>query len=414
MSEGATSASASATRTVVREVVSCLDNAKDEALARVVAIVDALPIRGAADALIAPMRPRLALLRPARPLSFARLLFTPLDPVIVTPSGWRRGKLGIPRTIIVPIAMQVRRELADTATAIEASLVGCTTNDRHAILQAGEILWRAAAELLARLPMPSDWPSVTGLSEADHAVLARACTIVLTPAATTERIIAGLCDGEAPDAATLREILVGTVSAGPLEVSTLLAVLLTRIPNGAQLVTAAMELTSGQPDAQRSAVVDHAIEFILDGIEAFAGSDPDLDRTIAAGCRIAAMLQFLEQPGPAFRPSRKARIDAMRRDIDDNYRARFAAELDRRVARVSEALGPSATDAEVENLERTIRDLRRLETAGRRLGGAEHYDRKLRQATAQMRASGLPLMDRVRLVEIMEGPKAALALLASG
>lgn len=77
-----------------------LVSAQDTQILKVVAMVDALPQRGQADSLIAPLRSRLAQLRPSRPLGAMRLLFVPLDPVLTQPAQWRRGNLSIPRSVI--------------------------------------------------------------------------------------------------------------------------------------------------------------------------------------------------------------------------------------------------------------------------------------------------------------------------
>src|SRR5689334_24255463 len=84
----------------IREVARGLASARDEQIMQVVAMVDAMPNRGPADQLIAPLRPRLARLRPPRPLRFARLLFLPLDPLIVPAARWRAEQPTIPRTVI--------------------------------------------------------------------------------------------------------------------------------------------------------------------------------------------------------------------------------------------------------------------------------------------------------------------------
>ena len=78
-------------------------------------MVDAMPNRGAADQLIAPLRARLAHLRPPRPLRFARLLFLPLDPLIVPAARWRAAQPAIPRTVIPPSRRRWKRiwELRD-------------------------------------------------------------------------------------------------------------------------------------------------------------------------------------------------------------------------------------------------------------------------------------------------------------
>ena len=67
-------------------------------------------------------------------------------------------------------------------------------------------------------------------------------------------------------------------------------------------------------------------------------------------------------------------------------------------------------------MEASARNLRRLEAVGRKLGSNDHYDGMLAGATAaiQEQAGKLSLIDRVRMVEILAGPDAALALLGSG
>jgi len=61
--------------------------------------------------------------------------------------------------------------------------------------------------------------------------------------------------------------------------------------------------------------------------------------------------------------------------------------------------------------------LRALETEARRLGGGDTYDALLQQAAASVTGAGtdeaLNLVHKVRLVEILAGPEAALALLES-
>src|SRR5918993_3946884 len=78
--------------------------ADDVALGRVVALLDGLKDRGEADELLARARHRLQGLRPPRPLAFTRLLFVPLDGVIVPPSKWRRGEGQVPRSALPALA----------------------------------------------------------------------------------------------------------------------------------------------------------------------------------------------------------------------------------------------------------------------------------------------------------------------
>src|SRR3954447_4825225 len=59
----------------VRALIRGLADAGDAQLVRTVALLDSMPNRGAADALLDPVRKRLAGLHPRRPLNFCRLLF---------------------------------------------------------------------------------------------------------------------------------------------------------------------------------------------------------------------------------------------------------------------------------------------------------------------------------------------------
>ena len=73
----------------IRALGQAVRGASDSQLLKIAAVVDAQPDRDQLDDLVAGMRPRLARLRPPRPLRFERLLFTPLDPLIVPPQRWR-------------------------------------------------------------------------------------------------------------------------------------------------------------------------------------------------------------------------------------------------------------------------------------------------------------------------------------
>ena len=66
--------------------------ASDPHIKRIVAKVDAMAIRGPADALIEPLRQRLRILRPPRPLRFGRLLSIRLIPSSCPPPAGSSGK----------------------------------------------------------------------------------------------------------------------------------------------------------------------------------------------------------------------------------------------------------------------------------------------------------------------------------
>src|SRR5579863_4949569 len=99
----------------LRQIRAQLAAAQDAQIHRVIEIVDNLAKRGDADAVIAPLRARLAKLKPRRKLSFSRLLFTPFNPLIVGPSDWSRESPGIPRTALATLARHIHaRFIAET------------------------------------------------------------------------------------------------------------------------------------------------------------------------------------------------------------------------------------------------------------------------------------------------------------
>ncbi len=101
-------------------------------------------------------------------------------------------------------------------------------------------------------------------------------------------------------------------------------------------------------------------------------------------------------------------MDAARRTLDIACRTRFGEAVQQRLAIPED----TTTDAAVVALEQAARDLRRFERAGRRLGGAAFYDAALREAATRFAATGgLARMDRMRMVELLAGPEAALAVL---
>lgn len=396
-------------RALMRELQRTLGEARDDQVSRVLAVVDALPDRGVADALIAPFRHRLTALKPPRPLTFSRLLFMPLDPVIIAATAWRRGSLGIPRTAILPIASEVRKKLDGVAAEIDVLIAGRSADDGRAVRGAGGLLWPAAADILDRAPMPHDWASATGLNRQDHEMVAHACATILRGACEVHDIATRSADGEEIVPADLGRIVVAA-SANPLEVGMLLAILLTRLPTAQNVISSIGDTAGGKAEWAGRLAVDTAIDFMLETIETGTPASLELYKAAQEALRIANLLDGLEQPGPCFRPSRKTRVEALRRRVDAQQRERFDLEIEEKVFRPTAALGAEANDREIEDVEAWIRDLRHFEVASRRLGGGDHYDRVLRSTAAKLCQLQLPRVDRIRLAELMLGAEAAMRL----
>ena len=394
-------------RAVSRDVAGA-DNAR---VMRIVATVDAMSARGSADELIAPLRPRLAVLRPPRPLRFVRLLFHPLDPLIVPAGRWRPNQPAIPRTALVPLADCVRAAMGPEIGAIEAAIDGRTTADSDLSAARGRLLWPVAGTRLIAAALPASW-SETGLGDAIFASLARRTGAVLAQMAAFDRLCAETVQGLLPPRADtlhaiLREIAGTDESALPMMVT----LLLHRLPQAAALLAAGQ---TGAHGAALKETADQTVDRMLEQLARKEGAAAEvaatsLEEAGAAVRRIATLLRRLEEG--TVKPARRAQLKTVRQQLDAGCRMRFATGLRDEVLAGLQAGG----SPDIRVLETAARDLRALETEARAAGGGSAYDLMLRQAADAVKAlpaeGGPGRTDRIRLVEILAGSDAALAML---
>ena len=386
----------------------------DPRVLRIVAAVDALSKRGDADALIAPLRPRLQALRPPRPLRFARLLFQPFDPVIVPAPRWRPGQPAIPRTALTPVAEHVRSELGGKAADIEAGLAGKTTADAATVSQLGRILWPLAAPVLAAPHLPALW-GTTELGDPVYPPLAGDIAAILAEAPALDQFCSESALGvHGPGSDNARSLLGRIANARPAALPAMTALLLARVPGAMEELPSA---ASGPEGAALQAAKSLASDALLRQLDQDGGTETQLaqgtvaDAGAAAG-RIAALLRQLD--ASAGKQHRDAARGLMQR-LDAGCRSRFATCLE------SEFLAPLLAPGfppPAAALETAARGLRILETQGRQIGSARLYDALLEKAVEAVAASAsaerIGRSGQVRLVEILAGPDAALGLAAFG
>ncbi len=370
--------------------------ARDEEITQVVAMIDTLSPRGAADALIAPLRPRLALLRPSRPLGFCRLLFTPFNPVIVPLRGWRPQHKSVPRSVLMPIAATVARELGPNARLIDAETEKPVSSGTTAEANACARLWPAAAAVLQSAPAPEDWDK-TELPLAVYAPLARRLGAVLQQEpvlATLDRIAA---------TGDLRTIEVMLKQVGADAVPLISAVALARTPAIAALLVKAN-------DGMAKLVLE-----ILSG-----PSGPGTQITLAplgeVGLRLGEQVASLRAMEANITSAEfRRQLHEVRQHLDEVSLARFTSALETEFLIQLRALGLSRNTEDITGIETAARALRALELEARVLGGGDVYDRLLRQGVEAIlacgRNRGINKIETIRLVEILAGSAAALALL---
>jgi hypothetical protein len=410
-------ASPNLARSELRDLRRGLATVTDPQLVQVVALIDRMADRGAADALIEPLRARLGQVRPPRPLRFSRLLFLPLDPVIVPAAGFRAGTPTVPRTAVAPLAAAVQAALGPYAAEIEAAIVGRTTADVETVQRVGEGLWPEAATVLARAPQPPGW-AAAGLPAALYRPLAAGIAAVLEQAVALQTVIADGMAGLPISVEVVDAALAKAAANGPSACSFVLAVLLSRLPDADVVLQRANVWTAQQGNPALRAAFDQASEAQFTLLESHDDAEtemvgPDL---AAAGAQVHRIIGLLARLGDATAPAaRRARVEAIRNRLDASCRTRFANSL------ASEFLAPlhasvqSAEPAALQRLETTARQLRALESEARCLGSAPSYDALLSETAIVVRNlapdTGLGLAEKVRLIEILAGPEEALALL---
>jgi len=389
--------------------------APDPTIARIVALVDAMTRRGPADLLIEPLRQRLATLRPPRPLRFGRLMFCPLDPLIVPRARWRPGQPAIPRTALMAMAEQVRLTMGAPATSIETRIAGRTTADVELISRLGRSLWPAAAGILAGTPIPQTWDA-TGLGDVNYRPLADAVAALLAQAATIDTLCTEAATGLLPPPPEAINTVIGRVArVNPAALPMIIAVLLDRLPQAAELLAAAH---TGPDGAHTRTAIDEATDLLLRNLDQHDGTEAriatgTLADAAAAASRIAALLKHLDTPNA--RPRRRDRLRALRQRLDAECKARFAAALENELLAPLQRMGIAPAPAEITALEAAARGLRVLETTARAVGSGATYDLLLGNAAEAIKGSAmrnrLSRADQLRLVEILSGSDAALAML---
>ena len=386
--------------------------ASDSKILKITQIIDMLPDRGEADLLLQPVRCRLASLRPARPMTRTRLLFIPLDPVLVGAATWRLGDLAIPRSIIAPIAAMLLAEATGGLPAIDV-------DDHAALTRVGGPLWAEAAARLAELAIPEhwgtpDWQKQHGLTLPMVTQLVGVLRLVLSHAVEIRSLSP---HGDAACEPVLTTLLADAARTGPIGWGIMLALLMEAAAPD-QVARMALGLARGNRVATALlAGLDRATSNTLDRMETLivesAPDDPlDPARLMANVALIGRVERFrrLEQ-----RPAEEQRrVGRLRQTLATANRALFAQALE---ARLPVTCAPVAAEA-VCLLEAEARQLRRFALSAAKLGDAEEYDRLLEQAAARYAdpsaGEGLTLADRLRLTELLIGSERAIQALGLG
>jgi hypothetical protein len=128
-----------------------LRSADDRTLLKIVGVVDRLPRRGSLDRLLAAHRLRLAVIRPPRPLTPGRLFVLPFEELLVDAAVWSPGMMRVPRDRLARLIASTFAALpAGLEAAVCRRLEGRTMDDAALILEVGRELWAGCIEAVRR------------------------------------------------------------------------------------------------------------------------------------------------------------------------------------------------------------------------------------------------------------------------
>lgn len=389
-----------------RRLTRAVASASDQALASIVAYFDSMTDRREADRLLDAARPRLRRLRPPRPITLPRLLFLPLDGVIVDPRVWRRDDGTIPRNALVAMTAVLRQALGAEGAAIEAGIAGRHFGDLPVVDGTGRKLWHRAAKIMPDLPRPAEWEE-TGLTQPDFHQIAALAAGVWRHAEPLWSALIAARDG--PPEAMVRDALTAAATEDAKVGEAMLATILLKASKPGSVAAEAARL--GPPGAAER-MLDRWLEHCAPDVVA---SDPAGAARLAEA--FAEAVADLEASPALRRPERRQRVAALRRDVAETCRSSYADAAQQSLLDPL-AEKPTPDDTTMQALEGTARALRRLEVAGRSLGAGTAFDATLRRILdgfGVLRAGpAANPADLARLAEILAGPEAALRLLDQG
>jgi hypothetical protein len=397
----------------VRELAQAARTASDAQLLRMVAVLDRLPQRGAADTLLDPVRPRLRWLRPQRPLTPLRLLFLPMDGVIVAARAWRGDGRSLPRHALAPLGAAIFAAAPGLSEALQSAMTGASASDHGLVVSIGARLWPAAVEALPDGPPPG-WAEC-GLPPPTYPRLRSLVALLWRHGSALHGLrVAG---GEGPPEEMARPVFRNLAAEGGEAVEIALAAVLPFVSRPAQLAASVAGI-----DLALAAPAERALDQFLQAL-APPEAAPDLARAAAAAQRFAQLVEDLDRSVSRDKPRRAQILQGLRNKAAATCIERLEAETQASLLAPIAAMlagareGIALGDAEIAALEARARALRGLAETARRLAGHHRMGvGGLAQASEQLVAAlaGLPLdgagfgrTDALRVVEILLGPDAA-------
>ena len=386
--------------------------ASDTVLRQVVAVLEAVPSREELDPIIEAARPRLKLLRPPRPLTFARILFLPFDGAVVPEKAWKTGATKFPRPALLPIANAIREAMGPTAEDINANLSGRDFLDVLELDYAGRVLWAQAARLAPRLQL-SENSEMAGLD-------AQRCKDLLDTAAAIWRHADAIWEAKlASFSGPSPELVINALKGPAQEGTAVFGMALLSLLHGAHSPGSVLT-TAARLSPLAGSIADDKLEELSHlPVPSLPSEDPVRAAHIAE--EYVVLLKELEA-APAGRLKTRRDLSApLFEQIGKAAEATATQIVEDQFLPALEEPNRKRRAAIIVNIEHLARSLRRLEDAGRRAGQSEAFDtlrqryaQKLRITMKSLDGGGFQAFEVTRIVEILLGTEAAMAMEGPG
>ena len=386
-------------------------NADDQKIRQIVKMADEASESQIWTTVLEPLRPRLASLRPQRPLRFTRLLLVPLDGLIVPARAWRLGHATIPRSVVKSISETLQIAMGLETETVNRLIAGHNTRDIAVITRAGSVLGRGAGQMRPQAPPPINW-ATTDLPLSAYTPLARAIATVLRRAAALRRLPVeaetGMVEADQPAMRAILSNMTDEPAEGRVMVFKLI---LGHSPQASSLFGNLIDAsgTSAEKTLLQTAVAN-ATDAVLADLENGLGMAEILREgsLSVVGIQMERINRLMQELGDDPNATRyRPRLQAIGKQLDAICRERFSAGIETGlVAPLTSASAP-VDGAAQKQLEECARYLRAAETAGRKLGSAATYDALLAQASETVQKAAevgsLSPVRMSRLIEILAG-----------
>ncbi len=409
--------------------------ADDQTLLKIVSVVDRLAKRGNLDHLLDQHRLRLKVIRPPRPMTLGRLLVLPFEELLVDRGAWTPGSMRVPRDRLAQLLKLIIARLEpELRASLEARLAGRTMDDAALLLEVGRELWPAAAEAAERTleqgRQSRDAETrdlLVPLRIAQH-LLPVAEAVVTTVWSLPPKPMLAL---EAAETEMIAELLGLAAAAGRDCFQLVAELLVNRSELPLSIIQPLLEgdIDWGMRERQQAAamIAEACLSEMVRLYRGIASTPPttELGSLVGRLQAIVSNLESLQQVATKIKFDHRE-LRRLKSDAFDLIQARLTIALEEQLLQGFEGLDDATLSTDWRRLEQAAAAAATMRLMAKRIGLATKIDfvfnkaleryRKVLQAHAQHADEALAIdaltMDRIRILELLFGSRAAIQSLA--